>query len=335
MIIVRTPLRVSLFGGGTDYPAYYRQHGGASLGFSLNRYSYVSVRKLPRFFGHKHRLVYSKIETVGRAEDLDHPTARAVLLERADEIGDDGLEIHHDGDLPARAGLGSSSAFTVGLLHALDALYRPRPRTNYGLALEAIRIEQELVGEAVGSQDQLLTALGGINRLHFPLIGPPEISRTPATLDRERELLDHLALYFTGTTRIAATVAAAQVLRMKDNLIALGDMKALVDEAAAVLSQDRLPIEQIGRLLHRSWQHKRGLSSLISTVHVDAAYAAARSAGALGGKLTGAGGGGFLLLFTPPAARAQVREVLADMVEVPVGMDQYGSTIIYQNHPLF
>jgi D-glycero-alpha-D-manno-heptose-7-phosphate kinase len=324
MIISRTPFRISLFGGGTDYPAWYREHGGAVLATTIDKYCYLTCRYLPPFFEHRFRVVYSKIENCQTVAEIQHPSAREVLR----YLGiDRGVEIHHDGDLPARSGMGSSSAFTVGLLLALHALKGQMP-SKAQLAKESIQIEQDIMKETVGSQDQVLAAYGGINHVVFPQSG--DISVRPLTLlpERIRELQSHLMLFYTGIKRTASDVAQTYVNDVDAKKRQLRIMKDLVDEAIAVLNS-RQEVTGLGRLLHEAWEAKRSLSAKVSNKHTDEIYSAALAAGALGGKLTGAGGGGFMLLFVPPAKQKKVREKLNRLLYTPFTFESAGSQVIF------
>lgn len=324
MIISRTPFRVSLFGGGTDLPKWYRKHGGAVIGGAIDKYCYISLRTLPPFFEYRHRIVYSKIEQVTGTADIQHPAVRAVLMEMNIP---DGLEIHHDGDLPARSGLGSSSSFTVGLLNALHAHYG-RMISRDELAGEAIRIEQEVIGESVGSQDQVWAAYGGLNRIDFRTDGGIDV--TPLIMERERRamLQDHLILCFTGLSRYASDIEKEKIADLDKRETHLHTLRAMVDEATAILGNPRRDLTDLGRLLHESWILKRELTANVSNPTIDALYEAALAAGALGGKLLGAGGGGFLLLFVPPDRQTAVRERLKDQTIVTFGFDTGGSKIV-------
>ncbi len=324
MIITRTPFRISFFGGGTDYPAWAREHGGEVLATTIDKYCYISCRRLPPFFEHKHRIVYSVIENVHAIEEIRHPAVHAVFAFKGVE---DGLEVHHDGDLPARSGLGSSSSFTVGLLHALEAL-DGRIISKAQLAADAIHVEQDLIGETVGSQDQISAAYGGFNRIEFPPDGGFTVEPLIVREARKAELHAHLMLCFTGLSRIASEVAKAQISNMPRREAELHAMRAMVGEAIAILRDERRPIEDFGRLLDEGWRLKRTLSSAVSTPMVDAMYEAACAAGALGGKLLGAGGGGFLLLFVPPARRHAVQESLKNAVHVPFRFENAGSRVV-------
>jgi len=324
MIISRTPYRISFFGGGTDYPAWYRDHGGTVLGATIDKYCYLSCRYLPPFFKHRIRVVYSQIENCQTVDEIAHPAVREVL--RHLEI-DRGLEIHHDGDLPARSGMGSSSSFTVGLLHALHALkgYMPSKRQ---LALEGIEIEQEKIKETVGSQDQVLASYGGFNHIVFAQSG--EIAVRPVTLSAERvqELSAHLMLFYTGIERTASNIADTYVANVETKKSQLRIMKHLVEEGLAILNNGN-DIAAFGSLLHEAWQVKRGLSGTVSNSHVDELYEHALANGALGGKLLGAGGGGFMLLFVAPGKQSRVREALKKFICVPFHFEFAGSQVIF------
>lgn len=324
MIISRTPFRISFFGGGTDYPAWYRAHGGRVLGTTIDKYCYITLRWLPPFFEHRHRFVYSRMEMVNRIEEVQHPAIRAVLQEYPPERG---LEIHHDGDVPARSGIGSSSAFTVGLLNALNAL-NARSAKPDDLAREAIRIEQTVACEAVGSQDQVWAAHGGTNEIRFDADGT--ISVLPLALAPERldALNQRLLLFFTGLTRTAARIAAQKIENIPRRSAELTEILHQVDAAARILRSPSGDLRDFGRLLHEGWQVKRRLADCVTTDAVDALYARARAAGALGGKLLGAGGGGFLLLYVEPEGAAALRHALADVLEIPIRINAPGSTIV-------
>ncbi len=324
MIISRTPFRVSFFGGGTDYPDWYREHGGAVLSTTIDKYCYISVRELPPFFDHRFRIVYSIVENVKQVGEIQHPAVRAVL--QCLQVGQ-GLEIHHDGDLPAQSGLGSSSAFTVGLISAIHAL-EGRHTSKDALASEAIRIEQAVLREAVGVQDQISTAFGGFNHITFRQGGAYELS--PMILSRERlqALQDRLILVFTGKSRVAADIARAQIDNLKNRITELRAVQQMVDQAIGILSSPTTDLVEFGRLLNEAWMIKRRLSDRVSTPMIDDVYDAAMRAGAVGGKLLGAGGGGFMLLFVNPEDRARVRGALRDLITVPFRFETSGSRIV-------
>ncbi len=324
MIITRTPFRVSFFGGGTDYPGWFRVHGGAVLATTIDKYCYLSCRYLPPFFEHRIRVVYSKIENCHSIEEVSHPAVREVLR----HVGlDRGVEIHHDGDLPARSGMGSSSAFTVGLLQALYAL-KGQMIDKHRLALEGIFIEQDRLKEAVGSQDQVSAAYGGFNHIVFEPNG--EISVRPMTIaaDRLRLLNDHLMLFYTGITRTASTVAETFVQEMDRNTDHLRVLHRQVETGIDILNGDG-DIRAFGELLHDAWQSKRSLSADVSNSQVESLYEEACLHGAIGGKLIGAGGGGFMLLFVPPPARRSVRETFYRLIHVPFQFSTGGSQVIF------
>ena len=326
MIISRTPFRISFFGGGTDYPAWYLRHGGNVLATAIDKYCYISCRYLPPFFEHRIRLVYSKIENCQHIEEIVHPAVRETLRYLKMERG---LEIHHDGDLPARSGMGSSSSFTVGLLHALYALKGYIPH-RHRLAKESIYIEQECIKETVGSQDQVSAAYGGFNHISFLPNGEISVRPMTFTLEQFTELNSHLMLFYTGIRRTASDVAESYVNDIDAKERELQTMNELVEESISILNANNGVLE-FGKLLHEAWQIKRSLSSMVSNSNVDEMYDQAISAGAIGGKLTGAGGGGFLLLFVPPARRKEVRERLNNLIDVPFKFDFSGSRIIFFN----
>jgi D-glycero-alpha-D-manno-heptose-7-phosphate kinase len=324
MIISRTPFRISFFGGGTDYPSWYRQHGGAVLAGTINKYCYLTVRHLPPFFEHRTRVVYSVIERVQKPEEIVHPAAREIIRYLKIERG---LEIHHDGDLPSRSGMGSSSAFTVGLLHALHGL-KGEFTSKEQLARESIHLEQEVLRENVGSQDQVCAAYGGLNQIHFLTNG--EVSVRPFTLnsDRLREFSGHLMLFYTGIVRTASNIAATFVHKLQDKEQGLRRLRAMVDEAAQLLAS-KADLRGFGELLHEAWLTKRSLSDKVTNPQVDALYEEARAAGAIGGKLLGAGGGGFMVLLVPPDRQEDVRRRLNRLIHVPFEFEFSGSQIIF------
>ena len=318
MVITSTPLRISFFGGGTDYPVWYREHGGAVLATTINKSCYITCRRLPPFFEYHSRISYSKVENVDRNSVIEHPSVRSCL--QFMEI-DEGVEIHHIADLPARTGLGTSSAFTVGLLLGLYALQN-RMRDKQALAADAIHVEQELLREAVGAQDQVCAAFGGFNRINFLPNGSFDVQRILASPGRLAELEQNLALYFTGFSRIASEVATEQVKMTPTKTRELRTMLELVDEAEAIVADPRRSLDDFGRLLHEGWQLKRSLTNKITTPEIDEIYQAGLDVGALGGKLLGAGGGGFMLFFVPPERREQLRLRLKKLLCVPFSFSQ-------------
>lgn len=324
MVISRTPFRISFFGGGTDYPEWFRENGGAVLGTAIDKYCYITCRYLPPFFEHRLRVVYSKIETCHSVADVQHPVVRAVLGKMALERG---VEIHHDGDLPARSGMGSSSAFTVGLLHALDALLG-RISSKQDLAEQAIYVEQQLLKETVGCQDQVFASFGGFNCIEFRPDESFRVQALPLSRGRLDELSFSLMLFYTGLRRTASQVASTYVPDLRARRAQLVRMREMVDEGMQLLAGTG-SLDGFGNLLHEAWTLKRSLSGAVSNSVVDDIYAAARQAGALGGKLLGAGGGGFILFFAPPECHEKVKAALRELLWVPFNFDNGGSQIIF------
>ena len=324
MIISRTPYRVSLFGGGSDYPAWYREHGGAVFGFSINKYCYISMRELPPFFEHKHRIVYSAIELINEIGDIKHPAVRAVLQALNPS---EGLEIHHQGDLPARSGLGSSSSFTVGLLNAYYAL-SGRMIAKRNLAEMAIDLEQNAMKEHVGSQDQIWAAFGGMNHIEFNRDDTFSVTPLIINTERRKHFLDNLMLFFTGLSRYATQIAEKKIANLSNRQGHVNKMVEMIAEAEAILQDSNAPLSQVGQLLHDSWTLKKELAKEVCPPAVDEIYQAALDAGATGGKLLGAGGGGFMLFYAEPEAQPKIREALSNLTEVHFDVDHVGSKIV-------
>lgn len=325
MIISRTPLRISFFGGGTDYPVFYEEHGGAVLSTSINKYSYVICRQLPPFFDYNYRIRYTLREETKTIAEIQHPSVRECL----NFIGlDYGVEVQHNADLPAMSGLGSSSAFTVGLLNVLHAL-KGELSTKRQLALEAIHIEQEMIKENVGSQDQTTAAFGGFNRIEFG--GQRKIWVQPITLDQTKMdiLQSCLMLFFTGFPRNASEIAGEQIKKTSERTKELTAMYEMVDEAVRVLNGPGDGYDDFGKLLNESWQLKRGLTDRITNREIDEIYDTAMVTGALGGKLLGAGGGGFMLIFARPELHQNIKDKLNKLLYVPFNFHDLGSQIVY------
>lgn len=329
MLIARTPFRISFFGGGTDYPEWYRKEGGRVLSTTIDRYCYLSCRVFPPFFAEKHRIVWSHIETVSSINEILHPAVREGLK----YMGFDdrtGVEIHHQGDIPARAGMGSSSAFAVGLINALSAL----SGTKIGkmdLALKAIELERDILKECVGSQDQMAVAHGGLNVIHFGP-GPGDNVRVEPVVisdDRREALNSNLMLFYTGTSRLATHVARSVVANLTTKQKTLRKMMRLVDQARELLASDA-DLDQFGAYLHEAWELKKDLSSNISNDFIHQVYERARAAGAIGGKLLGAGVAGFMVFYVPQADQEKVKLALYDCLRVPFGFESEGSTIMYR-----
>jgi D-glycero-alpha-D-manno-heptose-7-phosphate kinase len=316
MIISRTPFRISFFGGGTDYPCWYREHGGAVISTSINKYSYINCRYIPPFFDYKYRIRYAKTEDTKAVDEIVHPSVRECLKYLQVK---EGLEIQHNADLPAMSGLGSSSTFTVGLLHTLYSL-KGFIVNKHQLAMDAIHVEQNLIKENVGSQDQVCAAFGGLNKIVFG--GSQEILVQPITVSEHklRVLQDHLLMVFT---------AGEQIKRIPRKKAEMLNMMELVEEALKILNKDPDGLVEFGKLLHEQWMVKRSITDLISNSTIDAIYDSGRKAGAIGGKLLGAGGGGFMLFFVAPEVREKVKETFKNFLQIPIRFEKLGSQIIF------
>jgi|SRR5579859_340493 len=324
MIITRTPLRISFFGGGTDYPIWFREFGGSVLSTTIDKCCYITCRRLPPFFEYHSRVSYSKVENVNQNGAFEHPSVRGCLQ----YMGiDEGVEIHHVADLPARTGLGTSSAFTVGLLQGLHAL-KDQMRDKHALAWDAIQVEQEVLKEAVGAQDQVSAAYGGFNRINFNTDGSFDVSQVIISRERLAVLEQHLALYFTGFARTASEVAKEQVRMTPHRKQELEKMLQMVNEAEGIVTNPNRSLDEFGSLLDETWQLKRTLTKNITNNSLDEIYEAGRSAGALGGKLLGAGGGGFMLFFVPPERREALRMRLKNLLCVPFKFSNRGSHVV-------
>ncbi len=323
MIITQTPFRMSFFGGGTDLPVFFNRHGGAVLSTTFDKYAYVTVRQLPPFFDYKTHITYSKDEKVSENSQIAHPAIRNAM----EWLGMRDIRMTYEADLPARSGLGTSSSFAVGMLSAFYALkgqYADKTR----LANDAIYLERELCREAGGLQDQIAASFGGFNRINFTQDG---YSVNPVVISPERkaQLNDCLMLFFTGFSRFGFEIQKETEASAQDKTKELEQMKGLVDEAERILYDRTVSLDEFGRLLDYTWRLKRGISSRISTDSIDEQYERAMEAGALGGKLLGAGGGGFLLFYVPPERQAAVREALAGQMHVPFRFENEGTKIIY------
>lgn len=325
MIISRTPFRVSFFGGGTDYPEFYEEHGGSVLLTTIDKYCYISLHALSPFFKHRFRASYAKTESVIEPSEFQHPLIRETLLHLNVKQG---LEISHVADLPGRTGLGSSSSFTVGLLHALHAFQNEKV-TAEDLAREAITIERERIGDAGGHQDQYAAAYGGFIRLDFTSSPTVTIRRLPVGEERLAEFEQHLMLFYTGLEQSAEAILTEQRKRTRSNVTSLLKMKDMVGIAESIL-MGRASLQDFGQLLHEAWVFKKGLSTGISNTTIDQAYESARHAGAWGGKLLGAGGRGFLLVVAPPESQPGIRQALTSLQEVRFTCTPSGSEIIFR-----
>ncbi len=323
MIITKTPFRMSFFGGGTDLPDFFRENGGAVLSTTFDKYCYVTVRHLPPFFDYSSEICYARTERVTRVADIEHPAVRNAMA----MLDMHELRLTYEADLPSRSGLGTSSSFAVGMLNAFYALkgkYADKKR----LADDAIKLERELCREAGGWQDQIAAAFGGLNRINFDADG---YTVDPVIISPERKsaLEDSLMMFFTGFTRFSADVQATLRSSMRDKPAELREMLALVDVAENVLVDKSVPLDDFGRLLDETWKLKRGISSSVSTDSIDGIYASARKAGALGGKLLGAGGGGFLVFYVPADRRDEVMRAMEGLMYVPFRFENGGTRVIH------
>ena len=324
MIISRTPHRISFFGGGTDYPDYYLKHGGKVIGTAIDKYCYLSLRELPPYFEFKHRVVYSKMENVKNIDEIVHPSARETLKYLNIDFG---VTVHHEGDIPARSGMGSSSAFTVGLLHSLYAL-KGKMDSREELTREAIYVEQKLIKESVGSQDQTFAAHGGFNIIEFLQNGEIFVEPIIITPERLSAFEDRLMLFFTGLSRTASDIACDKIKNIPNNNKNLSRMKELVDDAYKIIINPKRNLSEFGDLMNETWELKKRLSEKVSTSDIEKMYSTAIENGAIGGKLCGAGGGGFMLLYVLPRDQQRVKEALKGYLHVPFKFDFDGSKII-------
>jgi D-glycero-alpha-D-manno-heptose-7-phosphate kinase len=324
MIITKTPYRISFFGGGTDHPEWYRENKGGVLATTFDKYCYISVRELPQFFEHKYRVVYSIIESVKNINQIQHPSVRETLKYFN---CNQGLEIHHDGDLPARSGLGSSSSFTVGLLNAMNA-FMGTHSSAHELATLSIHIEQNLINECVGSQDQISAAYGGFNEIKFHADDTFTVEQKIFNQSRVRDLNNHLMLFFTGISRFSSQVAESQISNMKNCKPQISEMYDMVGEGVSILNNINTPINEFGKLLHQAWINKKSLSNKVTNSEIDDLYNLAVRAGATGGKLLGAGGGGFVLFFVKPENQNRVKKALSKLTFVPFKFENSGSKIV-------
>ena len=331
MIITKTPYRISFFGGGTDLNQWFSENGGAVISTSIDKYCYISCRYLPKFFEHKYRFVYSQIEDVIKIEDIRHPAIKGLLNHLN---WDKGIELHHDGDLPARSGLGSSSSFTVGMLNALNALQGKHISKNE-LAKQAIFIEQKVLNENVGCQDQIAAAYGGFNKIEF--YGEESFKVSPIIIPEERlnKLQDNLLLFFTGISRFASEIEKSKIVNFNSKKIELTKMHEMVDVSIDILVNQEKNIDDFGLLLNEGWNYKKLLSSLVSNNEVDEIYNRALKSGALGGKLLGAGGGGFILFYASKEKHKEIINKLNHLIHVPFKFENLGSTVaLYQPNGL-
>lgn len=323
MIITQTPFRMSFFGGGTDFSSFYNEHGGAVISTTFDKYCYVTVRHLPPFFDYKTHVTYSREEKINNLSEMQHPAIRNAMewLDMHD------IRLTYESDLPARSGLGTSSSFAVGMLSAFYAL-KGQYADKRKLADDAIYLERTLCKEAGGIQDQIAASFGGMNRINFSADG---YTVHPVIINPERKKLlnEHLMLFFTGFSRFSSDIQKGTEKSMKDKTQQLLEMYKLVDDAEKILTDKNTSLDEFGKLLDYTWQLKRGISSGISTDSIDEQYERAKKAGALGGKLLGAGGGGFLLFYVPKEKQADVKKALAGQMYVPFSFENDGTKVIH------
>ena len=324
MVVVKTPFRISFFGGATDYPKWYLENGGQVLAAAINKYCHISCMPRPDKAPLGYHLECGKTENVLRLQDIAHSAVREAITLTGVK---NGLDIRRTLDLPTGAGLGSSSSFSVGLLQALCALKGETP-SPAKLARLAIHLEQDLVRENVGSQDQVLAAYGGLNKVRFGTDGSIDVVSVKISSERLRALSDNLLLIFTGTTRRAEVVAKSKIDNLSNEAERLTEMAAFVDEGLSILQNDQTDLTTFGGLLHQSWVHKRMLSPLVTNNNIDAIYETALRAGAIGGKLLGAGGGGHILFFAPPERHTRIKHALTGLAHIPFEVSQQGSHIV-------
>ncbi len=325
MIITRTPLRISFFGGGTDLPGFYREYGGEVLSTTIDKYLYITCRHMPPFWTYKHRLVYgSNTETVSSIDEIDHPSIRETFR----FLGIDyGVDLHYNTDIPARSGIGSSSSFTVGLVNALSGL-NGKIKSKHELMTESIYIEQNMIKEPVGSQDQTAAAYGGFNHILFRQDGEIEVHPITVSESRINELNKHLLLVFTGFQRFSKDIEKKKIDNIGNKVADLIEMKKYVEQSIDILNTGA-DIRDFGALLNETWMKKRNLSENVSDSRIDSLYELGMANGAIGGKLLGAGGGGFMLFFVPPDERKKLKNAISDYLTVPFNFDNSGSQVIY------
>ena len=328
MIISKTPIRVSFFGGGTDYPDYFKKHGGEALSTTIDKYIYITVKKLDQLSEYKYKMFYSQIDFCNKIDEIKHPVIKACLTFLDIK---DGIEVHVISDLPAKSGTGSSSSFTVGLLNAIYSLYNI-PVSKEKLAQDAINIEQNILNERVGVQDQMAAAYGGFNHLTFSVDNGLKANKLNLDNNLKAELQENLLMFYTGITRFAHEILEEQLQKTKNDQLTsdLENIKSMVIKGSDILINGR-DLDEFGKLLHEAWETKKSLSSAISNSTIDTIYSLARNAGAIGGKLLGAGGGGFLVFYVDKKQHKSVRKALNDFKEIPFLFEDKGSEIIYPN----
>lgn len=322
MVITQTPFRMSFFGGGTDFPEFYKEYGGSVLSATFDKYCYVTVRHLPRFFDYSTQLTYSTIERANSVDEIVHPAIREAMK----YLDMHELHVIYDADLPARSGLGTSSSFAVGMLNAFYAL-KGKYADKRKLADDAIYLERVLCGESGGIQDQIAASFGGFNRIDFDADGY-DVHPVVISHERKEDLNKHLMLFFTGFSRFSSDIAKTQEKSVAEKIKELTEMKSLVDTAEKIIVS-KTDLDEFGRLLDNTWQLKRTITHNISNDAIDGIYRKAKNAGALGGKLLGAGGGGFMLFYAKPDRQEKIREALSDFLYVPFAFENSGTKIMY------
>lgn len=327
MIITKTPFRMSFFGGGSDVPEYFNLKTGVVLSTTIDKYCYVTVRDLPPFFDYRSEISYSQIERVCEVNEIKHPAVRNAM----NMLGVDRIRLTYEADLPARSGLGTSSSFSVGMLHAFHELKKENC-TKKQLAEEAIYLERVLCQESGGWQDQVAASYGGLNKIIFEN-GTFKVLQLPISQRRLKSLNSHLMLFFTGFTRLSSQIQ--KDVNFIEKINELDEIKELVDQSVKVLTIEDQKLSSFGELLDITWNIKRGLGKNVSNNLIDQLYDRAKRAGAIGGKLLGAGGGGFLLLFVEPVNQKKVREALSNLLYVPFSFESKGTQVIFNSHHEF
>lgn len=329
MIITETPFRMSFFGGGTDMEDFFREYGGAVLSTTFDKYCYVNVRHLPRFFDYSTELSYSKTSRVTDVEQIQHPAIRNAMK----MLDMHELRLTYEADLPARSGLGTSSSFAVGMLNAFYAL-KGKYADKKKLADEAIYLERELCQEAGGWQDQIAAAYGGLNRINFNADGY-EVCPVIISPERKKRLNNNLLMFFTGFTRFSSDVQKQNAIGKADKVIQLKEMLSLVDDAERLLTDRDSDLDEFGRLLDHTWKLKRQTGSAVSTSNIDNLYEKGMKAGALGGKLLGAGGGGFLVFYVQPEKQERVKLAMEDLMYIPFEFEDSGTRVIHYTPEIY
>ena len=330
MVITKTPLRISFFGGGTDHPVWYREHGGSVISSTINKFVYIQARRIAPVFDFNYRVLWSKIERVNDVGEISHPVVRAVLENHWSERS--GLEVVYNADLPARSGLGSSSSFTVSMIHSINTLNSFVPSKEH-LATEAINVERNLLQEPVGSQDQVAAAFGGLNHISFFQDDTFSVSPLIISPSNRAELNSHLLMFFTGFTRSSASIEEAKLKNFDSKANTLRVMQEQVDAALNLFAAQTIDLKTIGRMLDDEWKLKKSLASSVSNSSIDEAYELAKQNGAWGGKILGAGGGGFLLFLAPPEFHKKIADELKSLSKIDFALENSGSTVLaYDGH---